>query len=127
MQFLAFVVSVTVVVTNLGGCANTGANYRPLADLQGRSEAQYQNDLHQCQDYASKVSGAGETAAIGAVAGALLGAAISSLFGGDRHSRNDASLYGALLGAGSGGASAEDEQRTIIRRCLSGRGYNVLN
>lgn len=120
-------VAALLVMAILAGCANTGANYRPLVDLQGRSEAQYQNDLNQCQGYAAKVMGAGEKAAIGAVAGAVIGAAIAGLFGGDRRSRNDSSMYGALAGAGSGGASGENEQRTIIRRCLSGRGYNVLN
>jgi uncharacterized protein YcfJ len=120
-------VAALLIATIVGGCANSGSNYRPLVDLQGRSDSQFQSDLNQCQGYASQVMNAGEKAAIGAVAGALIGSAISSLFGGDRHSRNDASMYGALVGAGSGGASAEDEQRTIIRRCLSGRGYNVLN
>ena len=120
-------VAALLFATMITGCANTGANYRPLVDLQGRSEAQYQTDMRQCQEYASKVMGAGESAAVGAVAGAAIGAVIAGLFGGGRQSRNDSSMYGALVGAGSGGVSAEEEQRTIIRRCLAGRGYNVLN
>lgn len=116
-----------VTVALLYGCANSGANYKPLVDLQGRSAATFQNDLGQCQSYASQVTGAGERAAVGAVAGAVIGAVIAGLFGGDRRSRNDTTMVGAISGGSAGGVAAEDEQRNIIRRCLSGRGYNVLN
>lgn len=121
------VIAVVLIVSLLVGCANTGASYRPLVDLRNQTESQYQTDLQECQYHAKKVLGTGETAAAGAVTGALVGAAVASLFGGSRKSRNDSSMYGALAGAGSGAAKAENEQRTIIRRCLAGRGYNVLN
>lgn len=53
-------VAALLITTILSACANSGANYRPLVDLQGRSDAQFQGDLQQCQGYASKVMSAGK-------------------------------------------------------------------
>ena len=41
--------------------------------------------------------------------------------------RNEPAGYGATVGAISGGAQANETQEVIIKRCLAGRGYNVLN
>ena len=112
------------IIASLVGCANTGAGYRPMVD--SRPGQNYEQDLGQCQQYAAKVAGAAETAAVGAVIGALFGAALS-IVGDNRSGRSANAGIGALTGAVGGGVQGETDQRNIIRRCLSGRGYAVLN
>jgi outer membrane lipoprotein SlyB len=109
----------------LGACAGTGSSYRPLIDTQGVDMSRYENDLASCQAYANQVSGAAENAAVGAVAGAAMGALISAAAG-SRYSRTSGARVGAVTGAAGGAATGETNQRDVIRRCLAGRGYRVL-
>jgi outer membrane lipoprotein SlyB len=87
----------------LMGCA--GATYRPIVDTQGLDMNRYEADLQSCQQYAKQTTDGPNSAAIGAVAGAALGSVLAGV---------------------AGGASGETNQRNIIRRCLAGRGYRVL-
>lgn len=105
----------------LMGCA--GATYRPIVDTQGLDMNRYEADLQSCQQYAKQTTDGPNSAAIGAVAGAALGSVLAGVVGGDR--RASASI-GAIEGGVLGGASGETSQRNIIRRCLAGRGYRVL-
>lgn len=107
------------------GCA--GANYRPLIDNRGGAvdANRYESDLRECQQYAAQTAGAGDKAVIGAVAGALFGAVLAAAAG-SNYDRGATARVGALTGAVGGGAQGENDQRSIIRRCLAGRGYSVL-
>lgn len=113
-------IAATLAIT---GCANTGANFVPIVD-GGHGSEKYQTDLYECQSYARELASAGESAAAGAAAGAVFGALLSAAVGGSRSS-------GAWVGALSGGVSAaghgERDQRTVVSRCLAGRGWRVLN
>ncbi len=120
---LALILSAAVLAT---GCAHTGADYRPIVDMQGRDYAKYEQDLRECQAYSSQASGAAEQAAVGAVGGALFGAVIAAVAG-RGYSRNTAAGLGAVAGAAGGATSGERDQRNIIRVCLSNRGYSVLH
>lgn len=111
-------------VALLTGCANTGPAYRPLVDA--RPGQNYEHDLAQCQAYAHQVAGAAESAAAGVVIGAIFGAVVSGLLGGSRQTRNDNMMIGAISGGTGAGVQGETDQRNVIRRCLSGRGYSVL-
>lgn len=107
----------------LVGCAApSGANYVPLIDT--KQTPQYEDDLRECQNYAARAAGAGDTAVAGAMAGALLGLAVGAILGGGGHGR--LAGLGALTGAVQGGAAGETNQRDVIRRCMAGRGYSVL-
>ena len=101
----------------LAGCAGV----RPIVDMQGRSAYQYEADLADCQQYAAGVDVGGH-ALVGAALGAGLGAALGAVLG-------DAGT-GAALGAISGGATGLGQgagaQVDVVRRCLAGRGWNVL-
>lgn len=112
----------------LVGCAtqNTGANYRPIIDNQGKDLARLEQDISECQAYAQQVSSAAERAAAGAVAGALLGAVFAAAAGAKGY-RNESAAVGALSGGLGAAAEGERDQRNIIRRCMNGRGYSVLN
>lgn len=110
---------------SVGGCANTGANYRPIVDNKGVDLNRYESDLRECQSYATQTASAGESAAAGAAAGAILGAVLAAAAG-RGYSRSSTAGVGAVSGAVGAGAEGERNQRNIINRCLAGRGYRVL-
>jgi outer membrane lipoprotein SlyB len=122
----SFTVVAISIVALLSGCAaTTGANYRPIVDTKGVDFNRYEADLRECQAYATQTASAAESAAAGAVAGALLGAVLAAAAG-NRYSRSSTARVGAVSGAVGAGVEGERNQRTIINRCLSGRGYQVL-
>jgi outer membrane lipoprotein SlyB len=114
------------VMALLSGCAaTTGANYRPIIDSKGVDFNRYEADLRDCQAYATQTASAAQSAAAGALAGAVLGAALAAAAGGG-YSRTSTARVGAVSGAVGAGVEGERNQRTIINRCLAGRGYSVL-
>jgi outer membrane lipoprotein SlyB len=117
-------ITAAIAALSLAACATTGAEWRPVIDTQGVDPVAYESDLRQCQAFSAQTMSAAQGAAAGAVAGALLGAVLAAAVGG---SRNQAAAYGATVGGVSAAANAEGGQRGIISRCLSGRGYRVLN
>ena len=106
----------------LAGCATRGANYVPLVDMKNKDQQHFDTDVKECQAYAKQRMDAAEGAAAGALAGALLGALIAP-----KGFRNELAGRAAIAGAAGGAAGANDTQETITKRCLAGRGYNVLN
>ena len=116
-----------LIVALLGGCATrpSGEHYRPIVDLKGADATRYEADLSECQAYARQVAGAAEQAAAGALAGAVFGTLLAAAAG-RGYSRNQHAAVGAVTGAAAGAVEGERDQRAIITRCLSGRGYSVL-
>jgi len=119
-----FALSSLVVVTAVG-CA--GADVRPIVDMKGVNEAAYEKDLQECQAYAKEQSGMGETAAIGAGAGAVVGGFLGLVTGGNKTGFVHAAGAGAVLGGAGGAFSGNQAQEAVVKRCLGGRGYRVLN
>ena len=113
-----------VVIAALG-CA--GANVRPLVDMKGVNDAAYEKDLQECQAYAKEQSGMGETAAKGAGAGAVVGGLLGLVTGGNTTGIVQAAGAGAVIGAAGGAFTGNQGQEAVVKRCLSGRGYKVLN
>lgn len=128
-------IALACITALLSGCATApgtgssyGANYEPIIDIRpGQSQDQYRNDLMACQGYATRVMSAGEGAVSGAIAGAVIGALIGAAAGGGSRFNSQMAGVGAVSGGVGGAAGAEMNQRTIIARCMTGRGYNVLN
>lgn len=123
MNKLLTLCSLVTVVTV--GCA--GANVRPLVDMKGVNQSAYENDLSECQTYAQQQSGMGETAAKGAGAGAVVGGLLGLVTGGNKTGIAQAAGAGAVIGAAGGAFSGNQSQEAVVKRCLSGRGYKVLN
>jgi len=113
-----------VVIAALG-CA--GANVRPLVDMKGVNDAAYEKDLQECQAYAKEQSGMGETAAKGAGAGAIVGGLLGLVTGSNTTGIVQAAGAGAVIGAAGGAFTGNQSQEAVVKRCLSGRGYKVLN
>lgn len=121
-------IAVLLIVTLISGCATPyqGAAYRPVVDMQNKDVAVYESDLKACQGYATQVTGAAQRAAQGAAFGAVMGAALMAAAGGNRTHMGQGASLGVLSGATAGGVAGEQHQRSIIIRCLVGRGYAVL-
>ncbi len=95
----------------------------PIIDTKGVNMAGYEQDLAECETYATQVS-TGSAVGKGAAGGAAVGAAIGAIAGGGAG-------QGAGIGAVTGGAQSarisDREKADVVRNCLRGRGYRVLN
>jgi len=103
----------------LVGCA---AHPDPIIDTQGVNLVAYQRDLADCQSYAEQVQVSAGVAK-GSAAGAAYGAAIGAI----RGDIGQAAGVGAVSGGAWSGLEADREKQRVVKRCLTGRGYRVLN
>lgn len=111
----------------ISACAGPGAGSRQfIIDSRGVDQNRYQADLADCQRYAQQVPGVGTQAAAGAIAGAAAGALLSRLIGRDV-ARGPSARVGAATGAASGAVRGVEQEQQVVRQCLRGRGYSVLN
>jgi hypothetical protein len=109
------------------GCAS---RYEPIVDSRDLDQVQYQTDLTDCREYADRVdvgSGAAGGGLIGAGVGAAIGAAVGAITGSPGRGAAIGAAGGGTSGAASGGLSSAEKKRRVIRNCLSGRGYRVLD
>lgn len=125
-------VTTTIAVAMAAGCAGPnqggyGASWQPVVDVRPDQQVAYANDLSQCQNYATQVMNSQQAAMTGALAGAVFGALLGAAAGGNGRFNTRVAGVGALSGGVGAAAEAEGGQRGIIRRCLIGRGYSVLN
>ena len=90
----------------------------------------YQQDLSQCQMLADQVNVQGETAQ-STVVGGLIGAGLGALTGSFNANAGRGAVIGGSFGAASGlvsgGSSASERRNRVVRNCLAGRGYRVLD
>ena len=105
----------------------TGSNFSPIIDKQGIDEVKYQQDLTECQNLSTEAQGAAKDGAKKAAGGAAIGALIGLVGGGNGTNIAQAAGVGGVIGGASGLYSGNAEKETIIKRCLAGRGYKVLN
>ena len=91
---------------------------RVVVEKQGIDEAQYQQDLSDYRAVADEVS----TGRGGAVIGGILGA----IFGNSGTAGRMAG-GGAVIGAAGKAGDAEQEKSQVVKNCMRGRGYRVLN
>ncbi len=121
------VLGVTVMaglLLGLAGCASQ-AGRSVIIDRQGVDMAQYERDLAECTSYAEEVR-AGEKVAANAAGTAAVGAAVGAVTGGSERARRGAGV-GGIVGGARGGRAAWYEQQRVVKNCLAGRGYRVLN
>ena len=118
-------ISLLISVYLLTACA--GSAVRPIVDMQGVNSDKYESDLRDCQNYASQKSGATETGAKAAVGGATIGALIGLVAGGTGSNIAQGAGIGAVVGGGGGAYAGNKAQEDIVKNCLRGRGYKVLD
>ena len=113
---------VLILLSTITACTTTD---EIIIDEKGVNMSAYRQDLAECKEYSSGVQ-TGEKTARGAASGAVVGGAIGAITGG-----GDGALRGAGVGAVGGGArganQGERSEVQVVKRCLSGRGYRVLN
>lgn len=112
------------VVLALAGCASE-AGRGVIIDRQGVDMAQYERDLAECTQYAEEVRAA-EKVAANAAGGAVVGGAVGAVSRGSSGAKDGAAV-GAIVGGAQGTRGAWREQQQVVRNCLEGRGYRVLN
>ena len=110
------------VVLAVAGCTTTD---EIIIDQKGVNMSAYEQDLVECRQYSSGVK-TGEKGARSAASGAAVGGLVGAIFDG-----GDGAAKGAGVGAVTGGAKGlsqgEREEVEVVKRCLRGRGYKVLN
>lgn len=101
------------------------SGYRPAIDTQGVDVGQLECDLEECQAYAAQVSPA-RSAVSNAIGGAIFGALIGLAVGDHGWAARAGAQGGAIGGALGGAGGAVVAQTNIVRNCMAGRGYRVL-
>jgi len=104
------------------GCA---ANQNPIIDMRGVDKDEYDRDWRECEAYTDEVvmaKGVAKGAGLGAVIGAAAGAV-----GGNSSDVAEGAAVGGLYGGTRSGLDADREKQLVFKRCMSGRGYRVLN
>ena len=97
----------------------------PIIDTQGVNLSRYEDDLAECRTYADEVQIA-QKAAAGSVSGAVIGGLLGAVWGNSNTAQRGAGV-GAVSGGAKGVIGGVRERDRVIKRCLMGRGYRVLN
>jgi hypothetical protein len=107
------------LLTIVSGCA---AHPDPIIDMKGVDEEAMARDWDECEAYTDEII-IGKGVAKSSVYGGAVGA-VSGAINGDvgRGAAN-----GALWGGAKGGLNADRDKQKVFKRCMSGRGYRVLN
>lgn len=117
------IISKSVIFTScIALVAACSAHPEPIIDPRGVNMDAYAADLEECESYAEPIH-ITEGAAKGAAGGAAVGAATGAISGDVSRGAG----YGAIFGATQYGTEAERDKRMVVKRCLIGRGYRVLN
>ena len=114
----------TLLVSACASVEDLSGN-NPIIDTQGVNLAQYDIDLAQCKNYADDVAIAQKVGS-GAVVGAVVGSVFGAVLGNSGTAKRGAGI-GAVGGGASGVGEGVRERGQVIKRCLIGRGYRVLN
>jgi uncharacterized protein YcfJ len=114
-------VSAIVLAAVLSGCV--AAPYRPSEYRGARGD--FDTDLAQCQDSASRVEPVNSTVA-GAVVGAIFGALLGRAVGLNGHDTTQVAAIGAINGAAHGLEYGSVEWEAAVDRCMSRRGYDAV-
>lgn len=96
-----------------------------IIDQKGVNMARYETDLAECREYSAQVQ-TGKKAAKGAASGAVIGGAIGAITGDSRRAAEGAGV-GAVTGGARGVGQGERDEIQVVKNCLRGRGYRVLN
>ncbi len=121
---LCFVLLSGCIATQSDSIFKPGSG-KPIVDTKGVNMAQYELDLQECSTFAEDIS-TGKSIAKGAVTGGAVGAVIEAITD-DERSWGDTFEVGAVSGGAKSGIRAVREKEQLVRRCLRGRGYKVLN
>ena len=93
-----------------------------IIDKKGVDMSRYEQDLAECREYSKEVQ-TGKKVATGAASGAVVGGLIGAITGDPGKAAGVGAVGGGARGANEG---AKDEVQ-VVKNCLRGRGYRILN
>ena len=112
-------IMMALLLAALAGCA---AHRDPIVDMRGVDEETFARDWAECEAYSKEV-----VIAEGVARGGAAGAAIGALAGAIDGEVEEGAGFGAVYGGARSGLEADRDQQMVFKRCLTGRGYRVLN
>jgi len=112
-------VLIIMLTATLYGCA---AHPDPIVDTRGVDMAHYERDLADCKAYGDQIH-IEQGVAKGAAAGAVVGTATGAISGNPASGAG----YGAIYGAADSAQINDREKQRVVKNCMRGRGYRVLN
>ena len=110
-----------VLFSMMAGCTTTS---EIIIDEKGVNMSRYDQDLVDCESYAQQVA-VGQKTTKGAASGAVIGGAVGSVS--SRHDAGESAAVGAITGGAKGLNDGERVKVRVVKNCLRGRGYRVLN
>ena len=117
------VVLILVLSVWVTGCAGSRPFVdEPIIDRKGVDMSRYYADKTECEAYADEVR-TGQKVARGAVVGGAIGAIIDR----EPNSAERGAGVGAVTGGVRGAQEGVRETERVVKQCLRGRGYKVLN
>ena len=125
LPYLLFFVLLSGCISTQSDSIFTLGSSKPIVDTKGVNMAQYELDLQECSTFAEDIS-TGKSIAKGAVTGGAVGAVIEAITD-DERSWGDTFEVGAVSAGTQSGIRAVQKKEQVVRRCLRGRGYKVLN
>ena len=103
----------------VAGCA---AHPDPIIDTKGVDPDQLAEDRKECEAYSKEVK-----ISQGVAKGTALGGAVGAVAGAIDGDVAESTAYGGLYGGTRSGLDADRDRQQVFKRCMSGRGYRVLN
>jgi len=103
----------------VAGCA---AHPDPIVDTKGVDMDAYATDWDECEEYTEQI-----LIANGMIKGTIAGGAVGAIDGAIWGDVSRGAARGALWGGTISGLDADEARQMVFKRCLSGRGYKVLN
>lgn len=123
--FKAWLLSTVLVLAGCNSNPQTQATSGVIIDTKGLDMSTYYQDLHECRNFAAQVNVGGQVVEK-TITGALIGGAVGAIAGNSDAAKRAAGV-GGLLGAVKGSGQAGKEKQRVLKNCLKGRGYRVLN
>ena len=114
-------IAMALVFLALSACTTTS---EIIIDQKGVNMARYEENLAECETYAEQVPVA-KKAAKGGASGAVVGGAIGSVS--NNRDTGEGAAIGAISGIAKGANEGERDKVRVVKNCLRGRGYRVLN
>jgi hypothetical protein len=114
---------IVIAAVLLAGCASTK---EVIIDRQGVDMTRYAIDKAECEQYAEEVN-TRDKVLRGGASGAVVGGAVGAVIGDSSQSAAKGAGAGAITGAARGARDGSREEARVVKQCLRGRGYRVLN
>ena len=114
-----FLTMLALVMAASAGCA---AHPDPIVDMKGVNPDAFAQDWDECEVYTEEI-----IIAQGVAKGSATGAAVGAIAGAIDGDVGENAATGALYGGTKSGLDADRDKQRVFKRCLTGRGYRVLN